>query len=1074
VTQKRSYEELEKRVQELDEEMLIRTQAEEALRKSEKRYRSLVETSSDWLWEVDADVRYVYASPAIREILGYAPEEVLGRTPFDLMPEEEGQRVRAIFAGIAEKRRPFALLENVNLRKDGQPVVLETSGVPTFSPNGEFIGYRGMDRDITERKRAEEALKERERKFRAVFDHTFQFTGLLNIYGRVIEANKTALQFVGVQELEVIGKPFWETPWWAHSAELQEKLCGAIKQAAAGEFVRFEVGFHAADGSLHHMDFSLKPVKDEAGDIIFLIAEARDISIRKRAEEALRRSEEHFRLSFDQTPIGAVLADLDYRLKRVNQAYCRLLGYSEKELLSRRLSDFTHPDDLGENSALLQKVVTGEIDHFKIEKRYIRKDGSIIWAAVSVRMVRDGQGGPVHFMALVEDITEAKRMGQLLQESETRLRQIIDLVPHRIFLKDRDGKYLLVNQAVAESYNKSVNDIIGKSHADFHPDETELQNMLQDDLEVISKRKAKFIPGEPFTDARGNLHFFQTTKVPFHVPGDNRSAVLGVAIDITDKKRAEEVLRESEEQFRTVVQDSPSPLFILKKGRFVFANNAAVRLYGAKSKEELLGSDIVERLHPDYRERVLERIRSAAEERKQSALMEQKHVKLDGTIMDVEATSTHVRYQKGDGVLTFIRDISEQKRMESSLREAWRYTRSLIEVSLDPLVMISPEGKITDVNKATEIVTGFSRERLIGSDFFNYFTEPEKAREGYTKVISEGFVKDYPLTVRHTSGRLTDVLYNASIYLSASGKVLGVFAAARDVTERNHAERALRESKAYLAAILESIPYEIWAMGSDGRYAMQNRVVTERFGDIVGKKPMEISPNENTLSIWENNNRRAFAGEMVEDEVMYFDGIEKRHYYNVVAPIREAGRTVGIVGINVDITDRKLLEEALKKINRELECQVEKRTRELTAKTRRLEEFNTTLKILLEQRDKDRMELEGNILLNVKNMVSPYIEKLKKSRLDHDQWVCLAILESHIKGITSPFVSRLTGKFIGLTPLEIQTAGLIREGKTTQEIADLLCLSENTIISHRFHIRKKLGLTKKKVNLRAYLQNIDK
>jgi PAS domain S-box-containing protein len=125
-----------------------------------------------------------------------------------------------------------------------------------------------------------------------------------------------------------------------------------------------------------------------------------------------------------------------------------------------------------------------------------------------------------------------------------------------------------------------------------------------------------------------------------------------------------------------------------------------------------------------------------------------------------------------------------------------QYARSLIEASLDPLVTISAEGKITDVNEATVKVTGVARERLVATDFANYFTEPEKAREGYQRVFSQGFVTDYPLTIRHVDGRLTDVLYNASVYRDSSGKVLGVFAAARDVTELKRTEAELANQRA--------------------------------------------------------------------------------------------------------------------------------------------------------------------------------------------------------------------------------------------------------------------------------------
>src|SRR5581483_9497115 len=147
------------------------------------------------------------------------------------------------------------------------------------------------------------------------------------------------------------------------------------------------------------------------------------------------------------------------------------------------------------------------------------------------------------------------------------------------------------------------------------------------------------------------------------------------------------------------------------------------------------------------------------------------------------------------GYLLMSNDISEKKQAEEQLRSASQYARSLIEASLDPLVTISPTGKITDVNEATVKVTGLAREKLIGTDFCEYFTEPDKAREGYEQVFAKGFVTDYPLTIRHKDGRLTDVLYNASVYRDAGGNVLGVFAAARDVTAQKKAELEVAEQR---------------------------------------------------------------------------------------------------------------------------------------------------------------------------------------------------------------------------------------------------------------------------------------
>jgi len=141
-----------------------------------------------------------------------------------------------------------------------------------------------------------------------------------------------------------------------------------------------------------------------------------------------------------------------------------------------------------------------------------------------------------------------------------------------------------------------------------------------------------------------------------------------------------------------------------------------------------------------------------------------------------------------------IQEIANNKPEASgnAVEQASQYARSLIEASLDPLVTISPEGKITDVNEASVKVTGETREKLIGTDFSNYFTEPEKARKGYKQVFEKGFVSDYPLTIRHATGKLTDVLYNASVYKDDKGNVLGVFAAARDITAQKQASQYAR------------------------------------------------------------------------------------------------------------------------------------------------------------------------------------------------------------------------------------------------------------------------------------------
>ncbi len=218
-------------------------------------------------------------------------------------------------------------------------------------------------------------------------------------------------------------------------------------------------------------------------------------------------------------------------------------------------------------------------------------------------------------------------------------------------------------------------------------------------------------------------------------------------------------------------------------------NPAAERMFGY-SEKEALGMPISFVLPAGYVDEfkdTMEKVKQGVKAERYDTLRRRK----DGTLIDVSVTVSPIRDEQGKliGLSVTDHDITSQKQTS-------QYARSLIEASLDPLVTISADGKITDVNEATVNVTGVPREKLIGTDFAKYFTEPEKARAGYQLVFSQGTVTDYPLTIRHRDGKLTDVLYNASVYTDVNGKVLGLFAAARDITAQKKAEAQVAEQRA--------------------------------------------------------------------------------------------------------------------------------------------------------------------------------------------------------------------------------------------------------------------------------------
>ena len=250
---------------------------------------------------------------------------------------------------------------------------------------------------------------------------------------------------------------------------------------------------------------------------------------------------------------------------------------------------------------------------------------------------------------------------------------------------------------------------------------------------------------------------------------------------MTEQKQASEYARSMiEASLDSLVSISP-------EGKITDVNEALIKVTGV-ARQELIGTDFSDYFtEPDKAEEIYQRV--FAEGMAVDYPLTIRH--RDGTLTDVLYNASVYRDAEGNvlGVFAAARDVTEQK-------QAFESARSMIEASLDSLVAISPEGKITDVNEATVKVTGAPREELIGTDFSDYFTEPDKANEIYQRVFAEGMAVDYPLTMRHRDGTLTDVLYNASVYRDAEGNVLGVFAAARDVTEQKQAQAEIAEQLA--------------------------------------------------------------------------------------------------------------------------------------------------------------------------------------------------------------------------------------------------------------------------------------
>ncbi len=342
------------------EDITERKRVEEELRESEERYRALVETSSDWVWEVDKDVKYTYADPKVQKILGYTSEEVVGRTPFDLMPAEEAERVQEVFAKIAADRRPFSGLINVNLHKGGREVILETNGVPILGPNGEFSGYRGMGRDVTERILAEAKISESEERFRKVIEDSPLGIGVSRS-GSILYVNSKYLEMFGYQNVEELHGQSIVTQW---APEVQEKIAERLRKRSLGLDVpaAFEGIAMRKDGSRFNADVYISQVQFDDG--LVNLAFISDITQRKQVEEELRNHREHLEKTIKERTeelqrsrdelevrVHERTAELEKANEELRQTPSKLIAVQEEE--RKRLASELH-DSIGQTLAAVK------------------------------------------------------------------------------------------------------------------------------------------------------------------------------------------------------------------------------------------------------------------------------------------------------------------------------------------------------------------------------------------------------------------------------------------------------------------------------------------------------------------------------------------------------------------------------------------------------------------------------------------------------------------------------------------------------------------------------------------------
>jgi len=841
------------------------------------RFETLLEAVPDALVGMDQKGVIRFVNRQTESLFGFDRTQLIGEPVETLVPEPLWQiyaQHRDDYFADPRTRSSGLELELSGRRQDGTdfPVNVTLAHIDT----GDVLLAITAVSDVVRQKRAVVSAE----LSSAIVEYSDDAIMSGTLEGIITSWNPAAERLYGYSSREIVG----------HSAQLltpedrTDEFLAKLAKARDGQVIdHFETVRVRKDGSRVPVSLTVAPIRDEDGAIVGLSVVHRDVTEQMRAFEASQRLAAIVDGS-DDAIIGCTLEGV---VTSWNPAAEGLFGYSGAEMVGGSAEAVCPEDRSDEMGDILAKVRAGQhVEH--LETTRVRKDGSVFPVSLTVSPIRDAEGVIAGVSMINRNMTELKHAAEYARSLiEAGLDPLVTISP--------EGKINDVNEATVTATGVPRDELIGTDFSRYFTDPDKAQEGYGlafaqgsvSDYPLTLRR-----PDGTLTDVLYNASVY----------GDAGGNVLGVfpaARDVTRQKKEFEATA----RLAAIVEYSDDAIYGLGLDDVITSwNPAAERMYGY-SGAEIVGRPTVDLIIPESRASEMGAALAKVRAGEQVEHLETIRARKNGKVFPVSLTISPIRNETGSvvGASVICRDTTE-------LRHAAEYSRGLIEASPDPLVTISPEGMITDVNHAMVAMTGVPRDRLIGTDFSHYATDPAKARAGYLLAYEQGLIRDYPLTLRRRpDGALTDVLYNATVYRDLDGEVLGVMATARDVTGQKEAFRAAQ----HMAGIIEGSDDAILSGSFDGLITSWNPAAERMYGysgaEVIGKPAAFLAPPDRADEV-SNVLALIKAGRQVER----FESRRVRKDGTVfpvsvtVSPIRDAdGAVVGTSVIHRDLTEEK-------------------------------------------------------------------------------------------------------------------------------------------------------------------------
>ncbi len=642
--------------------------AKQALRESEERFHALIQNAADLIVVIDERGVISYASPSSERIMGYLPQESIGRNFLEWVHPDD---MHIALSSLASRSRiPGTAHETIvvrSLHKNGTWRLIEVLGTNLLADTA-VRGIVMNMRDVTERKQAEDQVRRSEERFRALIEHSADAIALLDAGGVMIYESPAAKRIMKFQSDDRVGANIFDlldTDNLQSQKELFEKV---LKQPNLPFDTVFR--YSHSDGSFSWAEATLTNLLDEP-TVNAIVVNYRDITERKLADEALRKNEERYRLLFDNSPVGIFSATPLGQVVEINPIALQVLGSPSVEA-TKSINLLTFPLLVKTGFAANFQSCLDSGQSVFAEQAYTSKWGKSIYAQYRLTPIRDLNGNIVLIQVILEDITERK----LAEDKILKLAFMLDTASNSITVHDFDGNCLMVNQRTLDMHGYTRDEFMSLSLSQL--DVLESAGLISSRIQELLERGEGVFEVSHYRKDGSIIPLEVSARVSSW--GD-RPAILSVATDITERKQAEAALYESEEKYRLLVDQSPYAISIYQDGQIVFVNSAALSLMGAQSAGELIGKPTSSIVHPDSLETARTRIQRMIAGETGLYPVEDRYMRLDGSVVPVEVSAAPFTFKGRPAIQIIAIDITSRKEAEETTRRQSEQLQMLYEAS---------------------------------------------------------------------------------------------------------------------------------------------------------------------------------------------------------------------------------------------------------------------------------------------------------------------------------------------------------------------------------------------------------